>query len=164
MFGRELRLPVDLATGRPPDVYLPTVDSVFAAALQERLAEAHREVRGKLRMASRAMKELYDRRMRDARYTEGNRVCGCTTPTQACTLAEAAEPLGRALYRRGCALGGHVQDQERSQAGVAMEDVPKKVEEAVDGDAGGSQLLVETAARPVRYRRPLVYLKDFELS
>ncbi|XP_045122665.1 uncharacterized protein LOC123511108 [Portunus trituberculatus] len=42
MFSRELRLPVDLATGRPPDVHLPTVDSDFAAALQERLAEAHR--------------------------------------------------------------------------------------------------------------------------
>ncbi|KAK8381290.1 hypothetical protein O3P69_018400 [Scylla paramamosain] len=39
MFGRELRLPIDLATGRPPDVDLPTVTSGFAAALQERFAE-----------------------------------------------------------------------------------------------------------------------------
>ncbi|XP_045121983.1 uncharacterized protein LOC123510715 [Portunus trituberculatus] len=40
----------------------------------ERLAEAHREVRSKLRTASRAMKKLYDCRMRDARYAEGDRV------------------------------------------------------------------------------------------
>ncbi|KAK8393269.1 hypothetical protein O3P69_013351 [Scylla paramamosain] len=39
MFGRELRLPIDLATGRPPDVDLPTVTSGSAAALQERFAE-----------------------------------------------------------------------------------------------------------------------------
>ena len=33
MLGRELRLPVDLATGRPPDVRLPTVTTGYAAAL-----------------------------------------------------------------------------------------------------------------------------------
>lgn len=56
MLVRELRLPVDLATGRPPDVSLPTVTSGFAAALQESLAEVHRRVRGKLKVAGQAMK------------------------------------------------------------------------------------------------------------
>lgn len=74
MFGRELRLPVDLATGRPPDVGLPTVTSGFAAALQEHLAEVHHQVRGKLRVAGRAMKDNYDRRMREVKYAVGDRV------------------------------------------------------------------------------------------
>lgn len=74
MFGRELRLPVDLATGRPPDVGLPTVTSGFAAALQEHLAEVHHQVRGKLRVAGQAMKDNYDRRMRDVKYAVGDRV------------------------------------------------------------------------------------------
>lgn len=74
MFGRELRLPIDLATGRPPDVDLPTVTSGFAAALQERFAEVHHRVRGKLRAASQAMKGLYDRRVREASYAVGEKV------------------------------------------------------------------------------------------
>lgn len=74
MFGRELRLPVDLATGRPPDVGLPTVTSGFAAALQENLVEVHHQVRGKLRVAGQAMKDYYDRRMRDVKYAVGDRV------------------------------------------------------------------------------------------
>ncbi|KAK8381385.1 hypothetical protein O3P69_018454 [Scylla paramamosain] len=67
MFGRELRLPVDLATGRPPDVSLPTVTFGYAAALQEHLVEVHRLARGKLKVAGQAMKEIYDRRMRNVR-------------------------------------------------------------------------------------------------
>ncbi|KAK8403258.1 hypothetical protein O3P69_000407 [Scylla paramamosain] len=65
MFGRELRLPVDLATERPPHVSLPTVTSGYVAALQEYLVEVHRRARGKLKVAGQAMKETYDRRMRN---------------------------------------------------------------------------------------------------
>ncbi len=72
MFGRELRLPVDLATGRPPDVSLPTVTSGYAAALQEHLVEVHRRARGKLKVAGQAMKETYDRRMKNVRYAVGD--------------------------------------------------------------------------------------------
>lgn len=74
MFGRELRLPVDLATGRPPDVSLPTVTSDYAVALQESMVEVHRRVRGKLKVAGQSMKEVYDRRKRDVRYSVGDRV------------------------------------------------------------------------------------------
>ncbi|XP_063599566.1 uncharacterized protein LOC134775886 [Penaeus indicus] len=74
MFGRELRLPVDLTTGRPPDVNLPTVTSSYAVALQENLVEVHRRVRGKLKVAGHAMKGTYDRRTREVRYNIGDRV------------------------------------------------------------------------------------------
>ena len=74
MFGRELRLPVDLSTGRPPDVILPTVTSGYAAALQESLAAVHHQARGHLKVAGQAMRATYDRRARDAKYTVGDRV------------------------------------------------------------------------------------------
>ena len=74
MFGRELRLPVDLVTGRPPDVGLPTVTSGFAAALQEHLADVHHQVRGKLQVAGQSMKETYDRRKREMTFAVGDRV------------------------------------------------------------------------------------------
>ena len=37
MFGQEMRLLVDLATGRPLDEDLPTVETRYAVALQHRL-------------------------------------------------------------------------------------------------------------------------------
>ena len=74
MFSRELRLPVDLATGRQPDMSLPTVTTGNAAALQDTLVEVHHHVRGELRVAGQAMKETYDRRMREAKYSAGDRV------------------------------------------------------------------------------------------
>ena len=74
MFGRELRLPVDLVTGRPPDVGLPAVTSGFAAALQEHLADVHHQVRGKLQVAGQSMRETYDRRKRETTFAVGDRV------------------------------------------------------------------------------------------
>ncbi|KAK8400958.1 hypothetical protein O3P69_002622 [Scylla paramamosain] len=68
---RELRLPVDLATGQPPDMSLPTVTSGYAAALQEHLEEVHRRDRGKLKVAGQAMKETYDHSMRNRYHGPG---------------------------------------------------------------------------------------------
>ncbi|MPC78771.1 hypothetical protein E2C01_073268 [Portunus trituberculatus] len=165
----------------------------------ERLAEAHREVRGKLRTANRAMKELYDRRMRDARYAEGDRVWlhnprrrrgllpKLQSPWEGPYTVVAVHSAVTYKIRRGHkrALVVHVDrlwryhgpgsfscgsDEPEEEGSAeedvpeAMEDVPKEVEEAVGGDVGDSQLVVETAACPVRHRRPPVYLRDFELS
>ncbi|KAG0719730.1 hypothetical protein GWK47_007116 [Chionoecetes opilio] len=41
MCGRELRLPLDLITGRPPDEGMPTVTTPYAPALKERMEEIH---------------------------------------------------------------------------------------------------------------------------
>lgn len=51
MFGSELRLPVDLVTGRPPDMSLPTITTSYTMALQESLVEVHRHVQGRLKVA-----------------------------------------------------------------------------------------------------------------
>ncbi|MPC76284.1 hypothetical protein E2C01_070693 [Portunus trituberculatus] len=167
-------------------------------AQTERLAEAHREVRGKQRTASHAMKELYDHPMRDARYAEGDRVWlhntrrrrGLSPKLQSLwvgpytvvavpsavtykisrghkqALVVHADRLWRYHGPGSFSWGSDEPEEEGSAEDVpeAMEDVPKEVEEAVGDDAGDSQLVVETAARPVRHRRPPVYLRDFELS
>ena len=74
MMGRELRLPVDLTTGRPPDEELPTVATDYAIALQERLVEAHHQVRGRLKLAGEAMRHRYDRGSRAAEFAAGDKV------------------------------------------------------------------------------------------
>ncbi|KAK3887145.1 hypothetical protein Pcinc_000347 [Petrolisthes cinctipes] len=74
MLGRELRLPVNLATGRPPDEELPTVTTGYATALQERLDKAGRQVRSNLQLVGQAMRQRYSQRVREARYAVGDRV------------------------------------------------------------------------------------------
>ena len=74
MLGRELRLPVDLATGRPPDEDLPTITTKYAVALKERMEEVHHQVRNQLKLAGGAMKRLYDRGARPASFYAGDRV------------------------------------------------------------------------------------------
>ena len=74
MLGRELRLPMDLVTGRPPDDEAPTVRTEYAVALQERLTEVHHQVRNNLQFAGEAMKRQYDRRTRTASFVEGDQV------------------------------------------------------------------------------------------
>ncbi|XP_042234639.1 protein NYNRIN-like [Homarus americanus] len=48
MQGHELRLPVDLLTGRPPDEEFPEETTSYVKSLQERLMEVHHQVRGAL--------------------------------------------------------------------------------------------------------------------
>lgn len=73
MFGRELRLPVDLATGRPPqDVTDPI--SNYAQMLQERLITAHRLARNSMRTAGNNMKTRYDWHSREVKYNVGDHV------------------------------------------------------------------------------------------
>ena len=74
MFGRELRLPVNLATGQPSDERVPLLTNSFAVALQERLSEVHRRVRGSLKMAGQGMKRRYDQGVRHANYSAGDKM------------------------------------------------------------------------------------------
>lgn len=74
MLGREIRLPVDLVTGRPPDEELPTVRTTYATALQERLVETHHQVRENLHFAAEAMRRHYDRGARVTGHAEGDQV------------------------------------------------------------------------------------------
>ncbi|MPC76953.1 hypothetical protein E2C01_071390 [Portunus trituberculatus] len=156
-------------------------------------------MRSKLRTASCAMKELYDRCMRDARYAEGYRVwlhnprCRrglslklqnpwegpytvVVVPSAVTYKIKRGHKWALVMHadRLWCYYGpgsfswGSDEPEEEGSAEEdvpeVMEDVPKEVEEAVGGDAGDSQLVVETAAHPGLHCRPPVYLRDFELS
>ena len=113
MLRRELRLPVDLVTGRPPDQSLPTVTTTYAMALQERLSEIHSQVRDRLRIAGQAMKQYYDRRMREASYAAGDRVW-LHNPRRKRGLSPKLQSLGRALYSGRGRLRCHLQDLSRT--------------------------------------------------
>jgi len=73
MFGRELRLPVDLATGRPPQEVTDPISN-YAQMLQERLITAHRLVRNSMRTAGNNMKTRYDWHSREVKYNVGDHV------------------------------------------------------------------------------------------
>ena len=72
MFGRELRLPVDLATGRPPGAELPNTYTDYAQTLQQRLEEAHRWARQHLKVSGQAMWRQYQGRARNAQHRPGD--------------------------------------------------------------------------------------------
>ena len=74
MLGRELRLPLDLATGRPPGEELPASEPEYVAALHQRMEAARHQATRNLRMAGEAMARGYLRRARDAKYSAGDKV------------------------------------------------------------------------------------------
>ena len=74
MLGRELRLPVDLATGHPPHDTSQHETTDYARKLREALVEAHQYARGHSRAAGRAMKTRYDARARGATFNPGDKV------------------------------------------------------------------------------------------
>lgn len=74
MLGREIRLPVDLVTGRPPDEELPTVTTDYAVTLQKRLEEVHHHVRSQLKFSGESMRRHYDRNSKAAKFQAGELV------------------------------------------------------------------------------------------
>lgn len=69
-FGRELRLPADLLTGRPPDA--PKTISEYTSELRNRLDDVHSHVREHGLQASEKMKTRYDRKSNQTRFEEGS--------------------------------------------------------------------------------------------
>lgn len=74
MLGREIRLPIDLVIGRPPDEKLPTVQSEYAVALQQRLEDTRRRVSEHLKLAGRTMWQQYQQRVRETKHQPGDKV------------------------------------------------------------------------------------------
>ena len=73
MLGWNLRLPVDLLTGRPDDE--PSSQTTdYALDLQERLERVHNFARNHLKLKSDKMKEYYDASSQDEQLEEGDPV------------------------------------------------------------------------------------------
>ena len=60
MMGHELRVPIDLLYGKPPDE-TTGLESEYASELAESLERAHSFARNRLRLSSERMKRQYDR-------------------------------------------------------------------------------------------------------
>ena len=74
MLGRELRPPVDLATGRPPQDASQYEATEYAETLREALVEAHQYARSQSQVAGRVMKTRYDARVRGTTFMPGDKV------------------------------------------------------------------------------------------
>lgn len=74
MFGRELRLPVDLMFERPPDGDVKVTATEYATTLRDRLAMAHQRVRERIKVSSEAMKLRYDARASGETMEPGDKV------------------------------------------------------------------------------------------
>ena len=71
VFGRELRLPVDLLTGQPEK---NEILEEYVSKLAERLQLAHEEARAKLQFESDRMKTRYDTRVNQSGFEENDKV------------------------------------------------------------------------------------------
>ena len=74
MFGRELRLPLDLVTGRQLGEELPSTTLKYVATLQRRTEVTRQCVAQNLRVAGQAMALWYQQRSHDASYAVGDKV------------------------------------------------------------------------------------------
>ncbi|CAF4895233.1 unnamed protein product [Pieris macdunnoughi] len=72
MFGRQLRLPADIVTGRPPDT--PESVTEYAADLRNKLHEIHEHVRASQSKISETTKIRYDRKTNHIEFKEGSQV------------------------------------------------------------------------------------------
>jgi len=71
LLGRELRAPVDLIYGTPPEKPPPSYDT-YASALQDRMTQAYTIVREHLGKAALRAKRYYDLRVRHRKFHKGD--------------------------------------------------------------------------------------------
>ena len=72
MFGREMRVPLDVMMGRGTDNDRPYTE--FVADLQDHLEDAFRDVRQNLKVAQRRQKDAYDKGVKHTVYQAGDLV------------------------------------------------------------------------------------------
>ncbi|XP_042230040.1 protein NYNRIN-like [Homarus americanus] len=74
MLGHELRLPVGLLTGRPPDAELPEETTSYVKGLQEGLTEVRHQIRGALEFSGEVMKLNHDVKASQVCYKDSDKV------------------------------------------------------------------------------------------
>jgi hypothetical protein len=75
MFGRELRTPLDIAFGAPPDTDLPKIPGFeYMRDIQQYLAEAHEFARQRQQQAGARQKRGYDLHCQGRSFVPGERV------------------------------------------------------------------------------------------
>ena len=74
MFGHELRMPVDLVIGRPPDAEPPPDSATYVGRLKKHMDDVHQVVRQRLKVAADAMKSRHDMYARETSFSKGDQV------------------------------------------------------------------------------------------
>lgn len=72
-FGQDLRLPLDLLRGTPPE-QSETTPADYVSTVREKLDNIHQAVRGKMSMKSNYAKSWYDRKAKKSQFEEGQKV------------------------------------------------------------------------------------------
>ncbi len=72
MFGRDVRLPVDLVLGVPPEVYETSVE--YVQKLQKHIESVHKMARENLNISSSNQKKQYDHRSKEVGFEKDNLV------------------------------------------------------------------------------------------
>lgn len=73
--GQDLRLPLDLLRGIPPNgIDETSTIPDYVSAVRQKLESVHQAVRGKLKMKSNYVKSLYDRKVKKNLFEEGQKV------------------------------------------------------------------------------------------
>lgn len=70
MLGRELKLPVDVVTRRPPDEELLAETTKYAISVRRRFEEVHHQVRDQLKFAEETMRCHYNRNAHASNFQE----------------------------------------------------------------------------------------------
>ena len=79
LFGREMRVPVEIMYGIPPNAKLSPVQAVNE--IKERMARCYERARQNLGLAQKRQKDFYDRKTQGQRYRIGNKVWLHMPPT-----------------------------------------------------------------------------------
>ena len=74
MFGREIRLPIDLCRGVPEEETIPKSSTAYAHQLEETLDRVHVFARKNISESGSTMKQRYDSKVRPSRFDEGSGV------------------------------------------------------------------------------------------
>ncbi|KAJ8369228.1 hypothetical protein SKAU_G00092560 [Synaphobranchus kaupii] len=181
MFGRELRTPVDLVFGAPPEPEEPSRTREYYHRLRDRLLVAHDFTRKAQASAGFKQKRCYDTRCRGRAFAVGEQVwvyCperkkGLSPKLRASWRGpgEVVERLSEVVYRIRMPGRGHLvvlhQDRLAPYRPLAT---PESAEPEVSSDTAlpsepePSDTPLSATGRPKRHRRPPGHLRDFEVS
>ena len=139
MFGRDVKLPIDVMFGRAPGQPQETVE--YTRGLKDSLEAAHNKARTHLQAAQKRQKDYYDRRVAGTSFRVGDRVLLSTT-----------------AVKRGLSPKLHNQWQGPYVVLDKVSEVNYRVQLATG--QGRKQVVHFNRLRPFNHARPMLHLDE----
>ena len=139
MFGRDVKLPIDVMFGRAPGQPQETVE--YTRGLRDSLEAAHNKARTHLQAAQKRQKDYYDRRVAGTSFRVGDRVLLSTT-----------------AVKRGLSPKLHHQWQGPYVVLDKVSEVNYRVQLATG--QGRKQVVHFNRLRPFNHARPMLHLDE----